>query len=336
MKFERHDYLIVKDEKDRKHLIQVTGNSKAEVTGALEKSRHIEGKETEYMTVAVEDVIINLGNKPYVGMVYGCRVNPLQNQLSCNLGDIYIYRDNVKKKEKKALVKAINSAQAVLKNLGLHHFQEELRFEVHPQKGKYVGWYTVFSAKSERFDMVTLKPHTFDHRELMSILYHEFGHGLEHHLFTPELTEAWIKLYHSFTTVTMATKKQVEEARKTVIEQGSHGLAQQVMEEFESSLIDVCVGYIAENHYIDPNRLEILIEQGHDLVGLWPETPMPVTSIQSPIGEYSETNPSEFFCEALRIHLDGSVKLPKKINKLLTKTLNQLRGRKPQVEEDEE
>ncbi|QJT71183.1 hypothetical protein GR11A_00146 [Vibrio phage vB_VcorM_GR11A] len=332
--FDKGDFLIVKDEKDRNHLVQAVNVTKGQVQGAIEKDRYIEGRETKYLTVDKERVVLNLGEKPMVGSVYGCRVNPLQTQTESDIGQVWVFRDGVDKKVRKQIVKAINKAWSTMTARGLDGFADELRFEVHPAKGKYAGMYYTFSEKSERFDMVKLMPKELEADVIIDLLYHEFGHGLENRLFTPELSDKWIKLYHSYTEITMATKKQVEQARKDVLEQGSHGVASSVLEEFSASVIEGCVDWIAENHFIDGDRLETLIDQGHDLKELWPTTEIPVSTITSPIGEYSEKNPSEFWCEALRFKLGGH-SLPKKIDKLVNKTLKQLAGRKPTVEEDD-
>lgn len=328
MNIEAKDYCIVSNEKGKKVLIQVTACKSGNISGVLEASRYIEGKEAEYLSVPLENLVVNLGAKPAWGNVYGCKVEPLQANTTTKWGDLWVFRPEVDDQVLKSVVKAINLSHKRMHAKGLNGFAEELRFELRPGGGKYAGSYTIFPQKQERFDKVSIFPKDLAGEIVEDLLYHEYAHGLEFHLFTDKLRARWTKLYHSYSVIKMAKKKDLDSAKASIKENNSALIALTTLNEWESSVVQACIDYIAVNHYIDLNRLDLLLSTGSDLDDFWPEVDeLPVSTIESPIGEYSEKNPTEFFCEAFRIYMGGR-DLPVKIQKAMKKTLSLIKTKK--------
>lgn len=316
--------------KYRKLAIKVYSVKGGEVTGAdlnaLNKSEEWEIDDDKLTRVPEDQVILNLGTNPEEGSVYGCKILLRHGQSVEPWGPVFNYIDGITDEQMKGIHTGTKKVYELYKGLGLDGIFP-LRIELHPVKGKYDGDYTTVNLAKEPMDKVRYRPKEPQNvNYIMHLAAHEFAHGLQNRLMTDEFHVEWIKLYHAHLVEGVATTKQLSKLYRNVAKKGSFELARASLSEDEEAQLDAVLAYIHENHYLDFERIERMLAGGVDIQPLWPTTELPVNYMESPIGEYSQKNPAEFFCESVRLYLMKE-KLPKQIQKLVERTFTAMRGK---------
>lgn len=324
--------------------IMVTSKGKGTITGTLVNSMNHQTKDEEIIeAVKVSDIILNLGDDPDNGNVYGTKLNFLKGTTESKAGPVLVFRE-IDSEDLKRIIKGIDASYKKLKKLGLDGVFP-CRFELHEPGGKYSGSFKTHKVNKGELDVIVLKPLTFDADEIDHILTHEVGHGFEMRLMGDKMRSKWIESYHNHVTLDPAKSKDIEKARKGLVKAGCIDIAtSDCLSDFASACLDACIEYIQDVHFLSKVEVDILLMQGDDLKDKWPTAnKIDIGIIESPIGEYSEKDWHEYFCEALRIGTcksgvaaDDADKLPKDVQSLLDKTIVKLRGKKVDRSIDEE
>lgn len=319
---------------------RVYGMTNTEVTLAVCSTMNKQGTETKYDTVTRENVNVCLGANPPSGRVYGCVIDPVQTEMSSELGDLTIYRRNTDRKTLKHLKAALATAKERFSKAGITGtlpFNINVRLKTGNMAGSLM-----YAKKIEHNDVVNLFLPELDFNEkdmsdyVTDVMYHEMGHSLMPHLFSAQLHLEWINLYNQHVEPVVAPLKKVNKALKDVTEVGTLTMAVKTFDDpDEVNLIKQCIADAKRVSKLSQKELDALMLSGQGINKFWPQGPVTVSTISSPLGEYSEKNYSEFFCEALRLHLGGK-EMPKSVKPLMKKTLNYLAGRRRGEAADEE
>ncbi|WYW01022.1 peptidase [Pseudomonas phage vB_PpuM-Aura] len=317
--------------KYRKLALRVYSLKGSEVTGAdlgaLNKSEDYELDDEMLTRVPHAQVILNLGPRPEPGSVYGCTILLRHDSFDDKpYGPVFSYIPDLDEASFKGLMTGLDKVYEQYKGWGLDAIFP-LRIELHEPKGKYDGDYTTVNMAKEPMDRVRLRPKEAQNvNYVQHLVAHEFAHGLMSRLMPDSIQALWISEYHKYVIEDTASKKQLDRIVRTLIKKGNTELAYASMNEKDEAALAAIITYVGENHYLDEEKLNILLSGNLVPDAVWPTTDLPVNIMESPIGEYSQKNPSEFFCEAVRWYAMGE-KLPKSIHRLVEKSFTAMRGK---------
>lgn len=311
-KVNKDDYAIVRDDKNRYHLVLVQAIHKdGSLFCVYEKSRMKEPREE---TLSAESVVVNLGPNPPPGTVYGCDVQLFRYSLSSGWGSVHFFRD-LDKDEKSKLRLALKHAYTQLEERKLSSFLP-IDIEVRYPRGKYEGWYK----HAKGGDVMRLMPKIYDTEALLHTIFHEAGHGVWWNLVPNHIKAEWILCYYQNVSISNATAQSILDLGKQCSAADSTHDVLSVLDEEEAAVFNACLAYIANTHYISRDDLNILLAARKPIKNYWPRLPMQLADIETQIGEYAGKNVNEFFAEAFRIFM--CAKLPATLHRLMIKTLS--------------
>lgn len=320
------DYLIVGiGEKKKKYCVKVLSTEDG-LKCRVEASK-VENKRTS-LDIEQDDVLVNLGQDPPYGSVYGVHVEPYLKSIDLdNWGSIHFYR-RLKKIERKALRLALKKVwdKVVVPN----RLQKcaPIIFEVRNAHGKWEGYYK-HSPKQEHHS-ITLKPKGFLLDDLIGLITHELGHAVDFTL-VPDRTRArWVKLYTQYRTLSTVKSSVLSSILDEIEASGSIQGAKESLENSDSKpnkldLLKECLKYVGRTWNLSNKDLNLLLSQGQSLSEYWPRNPLDIVDDSKgkvSMTEYGLTSPVEFFSESFRLYFEG--KSGPRIAKLMKKTLRSL------------
>lgn len=204
MKIESGHYVVCKTQQAKKpFLVRVNQVSKdGIIEGLLEKECHLP-ESRNGIEVTTKDVLINLGDAPHPGNVYGIQVSSLYRgpKAHDSFGTLhYFYRP--KKEVRLRFSDALSKAYRRLSKMGLGFLVDssEVVFEVHPagDGSKYGGCYrsTPGGKKPPRIEFL---PEVFPASEYQYLIFHELAHCMHlQYVNSPKLNAKWIKAVQHF------------------------------------------------------------------------------------------------------------------------------------------
>lgn len=329
MKVCKNDLVIAKLDDGKVKLFCIKGDTKEGYPAIVEASK-LENRRVS-VVLPKKSIVVNLGQKKAVlyGTVYGQKIEPLRYSKDLDgWGFIDCYR-KMTKIEKKAVNKAL---AFVWKDLEKHKltFIAPLTIEVRNKAGKWAGFYK--KSDKQEHDLITIGPKDIQFESLVPLLRHEAFHGVYFNGVTDKYKVKWVKLYLEYVKLHVTTSKQLEEARARLEDAGSIKTCLAELKELQGSederaddpmsIFRECLGYATSNHNLDKDEINLMLEDGDDLKGIWPRHVFDISEPTVVMTEYAMTKPGEFFAEAGRLYLEG--KCPKRVKKLMAKTLAHL------------
>lgn len=327
--FEANDYVVIQaDKKKALALVSKVKKGGKSFIAVLESDRTKDTiPQKEYKT---EDVIAVLGPDPKVGSVFGCSTERYRNTRTVDgwgTGEIGIFRQ-MDKKELKLLRNGVRNAVAKIEELGLESFP--FRTEVREAKGRWAGYYK-FNPKAEDFgspqydealtDLIVLKPKDFDNLDLL--LYHEYAHSLWYRRISTKTRARWIILYHKAIELATVKPQEIEALAENFNSSGMDCKAfSRSLEDREKLIFKECLIYVNAHHNLSNDNLNTLIAAGKPVSDYFNVGTIKLQDMQLVLTEYAQVSPEEFFAEAISYHL-GNMKLPKRLTKIVSKTLDE-------------
>lgn len=330
------DFVVASQGENKFQLVKVLGASADKIIGKIEASK-VEGGKRVSIEVAPEDVVLNLGNEPKYGRVYGQLVEPLRSTLEYKeWGEIHFYR-RMSKDEKKILKKALDKVYADLVKRKLT-FVLPITIEIRHKQGRWAGHYKTHPNIDNQHNHLTcFKPKEFTLEGMVELARHEIAHAIYFQGVPSAMRLKWIKLYTHYLKLHTAKietllklrkglekTKDLREFKSTLINSDDEsGTAKKTFS--KADFLDECISFIKSTFNLDNDEVELLIEREESLEAYWPKHPFDLShehNYESVMTEYGMTKPTEFFAEAFRLYLEG--KSGKKIKKLMEKTLSRL------------
>lgn len=271
-------------------------------------------------------LIACLGADPEIGTAFGVHVEPQRSEIEHKLGPLVYYR-KMKKEEKKALKWALDKAVEVMVEQKLDSVLPIKRVEVRNKKGKYAGHYVIKRKGDDTQDKIVFHPQILeDAKYNLYVVLHELAHALWFRKTSDEYRARWLVSYNEHTHVNKAKKSHLENLLKQLIEsQATIREFQKDLEEEDKALFREILVYLKRHHKLSPQDCNLLLTHNSQVLGdIWP-TSASLSESEQPITAYAATSVEEFFAEALSHVLTGKA-IPKKIDKLLQKTLKHIRG----------
>jgi len=324
MKVQKGDYFIAQEGK-KEFLARALDTSSGDVEAVLEDKVHIPGMRVT-LTVPVSALILNLGQTPHRGKVYGIDLHNLfyVKKIHPSFGTInFFYKP--KKDVVKDLWAAMDKVVTTLKKLGLTFLLDDIVWEVMPPNGdKYAGMF-LRSKNPKIMDRIQIRPEIMPATEYVYVLLHELGHCLHSNYATgKKLNAQWIRLFN--TSIRVATVKK--EVSATLLD----GLMAQedvpsdfkgLLGEDEALAFKWIIHNISAVHAVTIKELDTLFEADmkDDIRRMWPLRTLPRKELAPIISEYSTKNYRELLAECFAYMLTGK-KLPEPVVKLMERTIS--------------
>ena len=313
----------------RAFMLKVGSLHKGIVGGVVEKNAHIQDGR-QIIEISAKDVVLNLGDSPKGGKVYGVDVTNRHfgNKIHEKFGQLaFFYKPETD--VGKQILHAFDRAYKVLKH-------NRLDFLVRPD----VSVWEIMPYNSEKYAGMYIKPrtekapHRFQIRpEIMPatdwpyVIYHELAHYGHLNLVTSDKLQArWIKLYNTSINLVDVDRDQCKSFLKSLVD------GEERPSDYKSSLDEEqtlawkgVIKTIKQNHNITIKELDQLFVAGErdEIKALWPSR-VHVKDLQPVISEYATKNVRETVAEAISLHLCKKI-LPKNVIKLVEDTLSHMR-----------
>lgn len=320
-------------------LIRLTRVSGNELTGVIEKTRHLS---PATITFHSNSVVMNVGSDPYPGTVLGHDLRYLYRKTReiGPLGDVYFFT-RVGKEDLQALRKGADEFYKLLKKQGLEFLLENgtaIEVVSKDYAGKWAGMYkhskdtdvrphtAQFTLEKARVDSSSIASYAY-------VLAHEFGHAL-HFQFIKGLAKAdaaWIRAYTDTVRPVQIEKAKVKSFLDNLLSAGSVSGARGELPEEDLPLFRRVLKELATSAHITPREVDRLLSADEDSNGdvnretlkqAWPSSGLMHHELHPSVTEYALKNYHELFAESFAFHLLGQ-KLPARIAKLMDKTIEQ-------------
>lgn len=336
MSYKKGEYLIVKADAESKKCLCLKVREDGRAPMATIEASKLEGKR-EDVKVDPDLVVANLGSQPPYGRAYGALVEPYRGEQEADhWGVIHFYR-RLDKQERKALVLALKKTWRWLHAQRIDGFLP-LTIEVRHKQGKYAGFYKI-SSKLDT-DLLTLKPDAFLYQDLPSLIIHEAFHGVWFRLLTDALKVRWISLYTYYIKLSTAAPETIDRIRRQLqIAHSIQACKEKLKENSDEedvlnplALLDECLDYINTHYKLSNDHIDLMLAAGKNLKSYWPKHALDLSKANAIITEYAMTKVEEFFAEAGRVFYEN--KAPRRVRKLMKRTIRRVAGRKANREDD--
>lgn len=321
---EKGDYVVVRGQGKKTVFGQVVAVSKKEYTIAIEKGRFTDN-ELENIEVDHDALLVNLGEEPAVGSVYGHRIEPCIHHAEIGeWGHIYIHRF-MSDGEKSRLKLALKAAKKVLQDFGCWKFGT-INLKISNPRGQYAGMYKVISGEQ----WVEFYPPSMDSEtEMVHLIIHEAGHAVWFRCVPNKIKAKWVRLYHHYTSRSEVSESDLHDLRSLLDDNEVESLSQlrSLTETGEQdAVLDEVVAWINDKHSLEVEDINLLLAAGDKMEDIWPQAEeLLLTDVETAVTEYGMKNVREFFAESFRVYLDNEEKLPPRIRKAMGITIQHLR-----------
>lgn len=326
----KDDYIIFKVNKENKdpdyHLGQAVKPSSEGLLVDLEKDRHFAPKRVE---IPKEAIVLNLGDDPEPGIVYGQDLHNLyRGSIATDYGiDVHKFF-KLRPKADDKVEQSLSQALKVLRANGLLAVTNlPVVYELKKKKSKFAG---MFRSHKE-LSRITLFLENPDQVALNTYIWlHEMAHALDHYLIdSKELRARWVRLYIHTVKPTTLPLSEAKNMWKPLTGCTSIGEWKSCFsEDGDKAKTNLILRMIKQAHGVSVYDMNALMDADDfdTIKSLWPTTDLHSTELNPVITEYATKNVKETLAEALSMHLTGT-KLPKQVIRLVDDTIQHAIGR---------
>lgn len=339
----KNDYLVLKatakDEDDNSKPRYYLGKAKRPtedgLTVLLEKDSHITKKIVE---VSKKEIIVNLGQDPSPGDVYGCDVTNLHRKslASEEAGvDIHLF-DKFDSKHETQAINGLVKARKRLKSHGLDFVMDgslPIFYEIRKKNNKYAGMFS----RAKEFSRVQLFVNK-DHKEFNEYVFlHELAHAIDSYLLnSPELQARWVRLYIRSLKPRSLNLSEVRSMygslkNSTCISDWKKSFT----DDDDKGKPNLVLRAIKQAHGVGSNEINALLKDNdlESVKALWPTEDVRSVDLAPLVSEYATKNVKETIAESLSLFMLGKT-LPKSVVKLTEDTIQYAIGQKIHVQRD--
>lgn len=313
----KDDYLIYKVLSEKSPTKFYLAQAVKPVDGGLlvteHEDIHIKRVQT---TIEKWQVVINLGDKPEAGKVYGHDLGHLfKRTVSTDCGsDVHLFTDLKPKAEAKSL-EGLVSAKKVLKKHGLGSIHNQPIFlEIHNKKEKYAGMFK----PSKDHSKIILNVTDLNMSELYSdyVYIHEYAHAIDHYYLSKstEIMARWVRLYLQTIKPSTLSLKDARTLYKPMKGMLSISEWRKNLTEEQQPMVGLVLRHIKQSHKaVASDITKLLAADDHETIkAFWPTEDIHSTELAPLISEYATKNVAETIAESLAYYMLGR-KLPKGI-----------------------
>lgn len=338
----KNDYIIYKStaaeagdsEKPKYHIGKAKRPTEEGLMVLLEKDCHIEKQTAEVMK---KDIVVNLGQDPSPGEVYGIDVTNLHRKsLSVDSAgvDVHLFHKFDEKNES-AIIKSLSKARRNLGKHGLDFVMDgslPLFYEILNKHNKYAGMFR----RGKKFSRVQLL-YNKDHEDFNEYVFlHELSHAIDSYLLnSAEIQAHWVRLYIRTIKPTSIELSEVRKMFGSLKKCTSISDWKKGFEEEDRGKPGLVLRAIKQAHGVRPREVDALL-RGDDLESvkaLWPSEDVRSSDLAPLVSEYACTNVRETIAESLSMYMLGK-KLPKSVVQLAEDSIQYAIGQKVHVQRE--
>jgi len=318
---------VARQEQGKDYLFKALADSDAKsVEAVLEKDCHIQGMR-HTLTVALSDVVVNLGPDPHPGKVYGHDVGSVHRKRVTHkaFGDVhFFYRPE--KQVITDLSEAMTKVGAALKKQGTSFLLSNVVFEVLPFNGeKYAGRFMM--SKNDKIPKrIQIRPEIMPASEYAYVLYHELGHNLHMDFCkaSKKLNAQWLKLFNTSIRVeTIKKDKSLHLMNALMAGEECPSDFKRGLDEDDALAFKWIIRTIQQVNGLAIQDLDTLFEADmkEEIAKVWPVRNIPRKELAPIISDYAAVSFKETFAEAYAFYMTKK-KLPESIVKLLERSIS--------------
>lgn len=294
----------------------------------------------EFVQANIDDVVLDLGDNPYPGTVYGV-----------DLRSRYIGTRNVHKsfppfhvftvpseENRDSLKVALADVSSVMAKIGLKDMlYADTCFEIRPKMGRYSGRFMLSSNLGTLPDRIEL---TIDDNTkkldkssgYRYVMLHELGHKLHlrylHPRLKPKLNSEWLALYRSSISQNTITEEYLSGVLSMLLELRNLSIFVRSLSPSERKKFQHVIDTIRLSHKLKPDALDIMVEDGSEkaLRSVWPTEKMMRARPVPILTQYATENFKELFAEAFAYFMLGRFLIPEVQQLMETSVKSALRG----------
>jgi hypothetical protein len=340
MKMRKGDYGIAKQDQGKDYLFKALADSDSRsVEAVLEKDCHVQGLR-HTMTVALSDVVLNLGSDPHPGKVYGYDVGTLHRKRLTHdkFGDVhFFYRPD--KQVLADLKESMDKVAERLKRQDLLFLLDNMIFEVLPYNGeKFAGRF--LKSKNEKLPKrIQIRPEIMPASEYQYVWYHELGHNLHLDYCKPakKLNASWLKLFNTSIRVDTIKKDKSQQLLDALIggEEPPSDFKRGLDEE-DALAFKWLIRTIQQVNGLSIQDLDILFEADmkDEVAKVWPVRNISHKELAPIVSDYATVNFKELFAECFAFYMVKK-KLPEPIVKLMERSISYAKANRDKTKDDE-
>ena len=327
----KNDYLIFKTFRENQdtvyHLGQAVKPTSEGLLVDLEKDRHFNPQRVE---IPKESIVLNLGQDPEPGNVYGQNLSHLyRGSVDTGYGIEFHKFSKFSKEAEQLAIDGTRAAIKILKHHGLFFTLElPVVYELKQKVSKYAGWFkpgrdmskiTLFAADTTKLEFNSY------------VILHELSHAIDHYLLTSKNIRAkWVKLYMTSvqpTTVSLAEARAMWKPFKASESVGNWKSAFE--DDTAKAKTNLILRSIKQANKLGPKDINVLMaaDEFEVLKSLWPTEDLHSTDLNPIITEYATRSVQETIAESLSLYLTGK-SLPKGVVSLVEETIQHAMGNK--------
>jgi hypothetical protein len=292
------------------------------------------------MTVALSDVVLNLGSDPHPGKVYGYDVGTLHRKRLTHdkFGDVhFFYRPD--KQVLADLKESMDKVAERLKRQDLLFLLDNMIFEVLPYNGeKFAGRF--LKSKNEKLPKrIQIRPEIMPASEYQYVWYHELGHNLHLDYCKPskKLNASWLKLFNTSIRVDTIKKDKSQQLLDALIggEEPPSDFKRGLDEE-DALAFKWLIRTIQQVNGLSIQDLDILFEADmkDEVAKVWPVRNISHKELAPIVSDYATVNFKELFAECFAFYMVKK-KLPEPIVKLMERSISYAKANRDKTKDDE-
>lgn len=342
MNYETGDYLLFEEGRNSKNkpiygLMKLSGVDGKVMHGHLAKNSHIKALRKQ-VEVKKRDVVLNLGQNPKPGSVYGQDVSKLYKFRNTHddFGTLYFFLD-MEDNDKADLLSTFTKVHKQLTQLGLDFIVDPTTtiWEILPYNGeKYAGMYMQSRKPDVRPSVAQIRPYSSEKKRWRYIVLHELAHRIDFNYLAVshdarKLRADWVRLYKSSILPEQVDREQCKALRTKLLDQEECPSAfMSQLEEDEKKQFKMILAWFRSVYSLSPREIDALWDGDYrdDIKEIWPAR-VSKKGLDPIISEYATTNVSETIAEAISYYLTKQ-SLPKHVVKLVEKTLSWVKTQK--------
>ena len=322
MRVDERDYLIVRDEKDKKFLAKLVDTDPLRAIVCDENQKNKD--RAVYVDFELKDIVANLGKKPTYGDAYRVPVEYVRQEISLEpWGSIRFYKE-LSEDQFKKVIRSVRKVTATLEEHRVFPREKPIHLLIKDLKGIEGGHYKHYFSDKKDDDLVV---RATEFQEIDYVLTHELSHGCWFMLCDDSVKAKWIKAYYLNKSLIDDAEKKYKQMRQELIDAGTiKDYRKQLDDDDTKDIFDAIIKQFREKYAIDSYDINSLVADGDDLTEIWPTKAIEITKDAGVlVSEYANKNPKELFAECFAYYFDESKQLPKSMHRLMSKTIEAIR-----------
>jgi len=325
------DFVVIVDEKNKKHLVLVESVKKAPkdsgtdttYSGVINNADMYNSECKTEVEFAKREAVANLGSSPFCfGSVFGVKIETYAKSIKIQpWGEVHVFTE-LSDADLEVITTSLQKVGGIAKQRGWFA-SKQIRVELRPPAGKLVASYK-HNRKDDKDDIFILRPKDEDLESLDSYVGRETGNSLWYNLVTAELKSKWVAVFIKSTVLSQTTDVDIKSIIQDLKQTGSCKELLASLKEDESRLLlaKEIFRFFKRVHALEKADIDFMLEDKEaNLDEISPKNPLEIGAKSVIISDSAMKSARSLFAEAFSLYLLDKESLPKNIRVLMKQTL---------------